>query len=303
MPAGRTPMRVVRIAAEGRIDPQERSWPPRVTPPPTGRVRCSKGDHALRIGELGVANRRAETRLHGIEPRTTPIARHIRSRVDEALTDTPVVVLQGARQVGKSTLAASFVAQGSGRLVTLDDAPVREAALSDPTGFLESIDGLLVIDEVQRALNLADVAADAGFPARTLPPVSRPARDALPDLAGAAVVDESVESDRVAPEGSDARLWSGRALDQRVTGEPASNERTEASGRIAGSIRARRAPTAGRMERGTSSHFPLSGSGWRRDRHRARACRRSSGGGGGQGVDEHRGRRIQMACPTSRPGW
>ena len=90
--------------------------------------------------------------------------------MDEALTDTPVVVLQGARQVGKSTLAASFVAQGSGRLVTLDDAPVREAALSDPTGFLESIDGLLVIDEVQRALNLADVAADAGFPARTLPP-------------------------------------------------------------------------------------------------------------------------------------
>ena len=84
----------------------------------------------------------------------TIVERHLKGRVEEALADTPVVVLQGARQVGKSTLAATVARGRGGRVVTLDDQPAREAALADPAGFVDSADGLLMIDEVQRAPEL-----------------------------------------------------------------------------------------------------------------------------------------------------
>ena len=56
--------------------------------------------------------------------------------------------------MGKSTLATVVADARGGRVVTLDDEPVRRAALSDPAGFVESVEGLLVIDEVQRAPEL-----------------------------------------------------------------------------------------------------------------------------------------------------
>jgi predicted AAA+ superfamily ATPase len=69
----------------------------------------------------------------------------------ESLADTRVVVVQGARQVGKTTLVAHIVEQLGGRLVTLDDELSRAAAATDPGGFLrQNPDGLLVVDEVQR---------------------------------------------------------------------------------------------------------------------------------------------------------
>ena len=72
-----------------------------------------------------------------------------------ALTDTPVVLLHGARQTGKSTLAR-LVADGPhpARYITLDEAVVLAAARTDPTGFLAGIDGPVVLDEVQRAPDL-----------------------------------------------------------------------------------------------------------------------------------------------------
>ncbi len=87
------------------------------------------------------------------------IQRHITSEVREALADTPVVLLNGARQVGKSTLAQSLAAEGFGgaetaRYLTLDDATVLAAAESDPDEFVRSLDGPAVIDEVQRAPSL-----------------------------------------------------------------------------------------------------------------------------------------------------
>lgn len=72
-----------------------------------------------------------------------------------ALTDTPVVAINGARQVGKSTLARQLWQRAGGQLVTLDDAAQRDAALADPRGFVERrLDGPLIIDEVQRAPEL-----------------------------------------------------------------------------------------------------------------------------------------------------
>ncbi|MEZ5086514.1 MAG: ATP-binding protein [Tessaracoccus sp.] len=68
----------------------------------------------------------------------------------DALGTFPVVVVQGARQVGKSTLAAMLVQGREARQVTLDDLAVRGAAEEDPVGFVEQFpDGTLVIDEVQ----------------------------------------------------------------------------------------------------------------------------------------------------------
>jgi predicted AAA+ superfamily ATPase len=69
----------------------------------------------------------------------------------EALSDTPVIFLCGARQSGKSTLV-QMIADGPypARYVTLDNAGVLSAAGSDPTGFIAGIDKPVVIDEAQR---------------------------------------------------------------------------------------------------------------------------------------------------------
>lgn len=85
--------------------------------------------------------------------------RHLASDVRDALADTPVVLLGGARQVGKSTLAQHLAAEGFGgvpaaRYLTLDDATVLAAAEADPDGFVRALDAPAVIDEVQRAPGL-----------------------------------------------------------------------------------------------------------------------------------------------------
>lgn len=73
----------------------------------------------------------------------------------EALGDTPVVLLLGARQVGKSTLAKALLAPyPEGRYLTLDDPAVRRAAEMDPTGFVAQAGGLTVLDEIQLAPQL-----------------------------------------------------------------------------------------------------------------------------------------------------
>lgn len=82
------------------------------------------------------------------------LPRRAEAQVAEALRDTRVVVVNGARQVGKSTLARLTVATVPGaRERYLDDPATRAAALADPAGFVRH-DGLLLIDEVQRAPEL-----------------------------------------------------------------------------------------------------------------------------------------------------
>jgi len=72
------------------------------------------------------------------------------------MTDTPVVIIQGARQVGKSTLASMLAGTSPDVVsVTLDDPVVLAVAQSDPVFFVEQAgSGLLVIDEAQRAPGL-----------------------------------------------------------------------------------------------------------------------------------------------------
>jgi uncharacterized protein len=72
----------------------------------------------------------------------------------EALSDTRVVTLNGARQAGKSTLARLAAQAHPNALVRLlDDPATLRAALDDPADFVDH-DGLLVIDEVQLAPEL-----------------------------------------------------------------------------------------------------------------------------------------------------
>ncbi|MFD4433974.1 ATP-binding protein, partial [Nocardia sp. NPDC058497] len=94
------------------------------------------------------------------------VPRKIAPLVQETLEDTRVVSIAGARQAGKSTLARIVASNRAPvRVLTLDDPVTLRAAIDDPTGLIEH-DGLLVIDEVQRAPGLflpikADVDSDS----------------------------------------------------------------------------------------------------------------------------------------------
>lgn len=98
--------------------------------------------------------------------------RNVISDISSALKDSPVVVLNGARQVGKSTLAATLIAEhfqchmeswpdfdilaslDSPQYYTLDDATLLSAATASPLSFLEKLPPHAVIDEIQRAPEL-----------------------------------------------------------------------------------------------------------------------------------------------------
>jgi predicted AAA+ superfamily ATPase len=68
-----------------------------------------------------------------------------------ALSDTPVVMLVGARQTGKSTLAGALVEHGRASYSSFDEPHVLAAARADPVQFLEDLGETAVLDEVQRA--------------------------------------------------------------------------------------------------------------------------------------------------------
>jgi uncharacterized protein len=87
-------------------------------------------------------------------PRAPLFPRFAADAVETALADTRIVVVEGARQVGKSTLVERLLAGRSrARFLTLDDPAVLSAARSDPVTFVHH-DGLLGIDEIQRAPEL-----------------------------------------------------------------------------------------------------------------------------------------------------
>lgn len=81
---------------------------------------------------------------------TSIYPRHIESRVAEALLDTPVVLLAGPRQAGKTTLVRKLAEQRGMRYLTLDDALTLLSAREDPVGMIRGLDKA-VIDEIQRA--------------------------------------------------------------------------------------------------------------------------------------------------------
>ena len=81
--------------------------------------------------------------------------RNITPSIREALTDSPVLFLRGARQVGKSTLVRTLLSDTQpAKYVTLDYATTLALASADPTAFIAGLPRPVVIDEVQRVPQL-----------------------------------------------------------------------------------------------------------------------------------------------------
>ncbi|WP_422135680.1 ATP-binding protein [Endozoicomonas sp. ALD040] len=78
--------------------------------------------------------------------------RYLQPKIEEALQDTPVVCLLGARQVGKSTLCRKLSSERV--YLTFDDASVLQAAKDDPAGFVQNLPEYVTLDEVQRVPEL-----------------------------------------------------------------------------------------------------------------------------------------------------
>ncbi len=81
--------------------------------------------------------------------------RHLTPMVTDTLGFSPVVVLEGARRAGKSTLTTMLNDEDNTVHTTMDDPLARQLAHDDPIGFLtQAGQGRLIIDEMQRAPQL-----------------------------------------------------------------------------------------------------------------------------------------------------
>ena len=74
--------------------------------------------------------------------------RTIATALTEALADTPVVSLLGARQSGKTTLAQTVAPDRP--YISLDEQNYFQTAAMDPSGFVDSLPEFVTIDEIQR---------------------------------------------------------------------------------------------------------------------------------------------------------
>ena len=81
------------------------------------------------------------------------IKRDIENTIKKISSEFPVIVLTGARQVGKSTML-QMIKDNNMNYVTLDDLDARKLAINDPKYFLEQYSYPLLIDEIQYAPNL-----------------------------------------------------------------------------------------------------------------------------------------------------
>lgn len=83
------------------------------------------------------------------------IKRHLSSEIADSLKHFPVVLLTGARQVGKSTLAQELPGSvWSAGYHTLDNRITLDASLRDPDGFIGGTPTPAIIDDIQRAPDL-----------------------------------------------------------------------------------------------------------------------------------------------------
>ena len=76
--------------------------------------------------------------------------RYAAPRLTEALADSPVVLIHGPRQCGKTTLARAVGDARAYEYVTFDDDVARAAAEADPAGFVLDLPERTILDEVQR---------------------------------------------------------------------------------------------------------------------------------------------------------
>lgn len=68
-------------------------------------------------------------------------------KIKESASKMPIIAITGPRQSGKSTLIQTLFPDH--RYLNLEDPELRQFALTDPKGFLQSQQGNLILDEVQ----------------------------------------------------------------------------------------------------------------------------------------------------------
>jgi uncharacterized protein len=83
------------------------------------------------------------------------VDRRLRDVIHSRMHDEPVVVLQGPRTVGKSTLLQALARSRDREIIDLDDLATRDAARADPTLFVQGEPPVL-IDEFQHVPELLD---------------------------------------------------------------------------------------------------------------------------------------------------
>jgi hypothetical protein len=81
---------------------------------------------------------------------TPALFRLAEASLQASLADTPVVLLQGPRQCGKTTLARSVAEPAGFGYLSFDDDNLVRAARADPLGFVTDLPPRMVLDEVQR---------------------------------------------------------------------------------------------------------------------------------------------------------
>ena len=81
--------------------------------------------------------------------------RNLLPEVKTALQVARVLLLNGARQTGKTTLVKALLDEGHvAQYLSLDDATILHRAKADPQGFIRDLSGPVILDEIQRAPEL-----------------------------------------------------------------------------------------------------------------------------------------------------
>jgi hypothetical protein len=95
---------------------------------------------------------------HNLADNVDIIRRHIADRLLDAFRDTPAILVNGARQTGKSTLVQTAELAGPSRqYLTFDDPGILAAAKRDPNGFVAGLKMPVTLDEVQHVPDILPV--------------------------------------------------------------------------------------------------------------------------------------------------
>lgn len=76
--------------------------------------------------------------------------RNIKPLLEKAITRSPVILITGARQTGKSTLVKEIAQEKNYKYVSFDNLQTLQAAKTDPIAFISNSPKPLILDEVQR---------------------------------------------------------------------------------------------------------------------------------------------------------
>ncbi len=80
--------------------------------------------------------------------------RYSQTQLEAAIKDSPVVLIHGSRQCGKTTLAQTIGIELGYHYITFDDDTQVQAAKADPMGYVQGLPENVILDEIQRAPEL-----------------------------------------------------------------------------------------------------------------------------------------------------